>query len=57
MANLLTMNELCEKLSLSRHTIYIWRKKGMPFLKLDKSIRYDYDEIMKWLIEKGEETK
>ena len=45
----LTVNELAEKLRISRSTIDAWRKEGLPFTKMGRSIRFDEDEVMRWI--------
>jgi predicted DNA-binding transcriptional regulator AlpA len=49
MKKLLTEKELQEKLSLSRSTLVRLRKKGLPYKKIDRSIRYDEKEVMQWI--------
>lgn len=46
---LLTTIELAEVLNISRQTIFRWRKEGMPFYKISKSVRFDLEEIREWL--------
>lgn len=46
---LLTEKELCQWLQISRPTAWRWRKEGMPFIKANKSVRFDKDEVLKWL--------
>jgi len=50
--NYFTTKELCERLRVTRQTIGEWRKLGMPFEKFGKLVRFDYDEVKKWLLEK-----
>jgi len=47
----LTLNELAEKLRLSRSTIDVWRREGLPFMKMGRNIRFDEGEVMKWIME------
>jgi excisionase family DNA binding protein len=47
---LLTTKELMEKLKVKRNTIYQLRKEAdMPTIKLGRTIRFDENEIDKWL--------
>jgi excisionase family DNA binding protein len=48
---LLTLEELCKELNVkvNRTTAWRWRKSGMPFVNVGKKIRYDKEEVMKWL--------
>ena len=50
----LTLNELAEKLRLSRSTIDTWRREGLPFIKMGRNIRFDEDEVMRWIKEHKE---
>jgi excisionase family DNA binding protein len=46
----LDVDELAKYLVLSPHTIRDWIKtRKIPFLKFDRAIRFDLDEIEKWL--------
>lgn len=51
MEKLLTEKELCEFLGLGRTTLYRLRKKGLPFVSVGRQIRYDKEEVLKWLEE------
>jgi excisionase family DNA binding protein len=46
---LLTEKELCQWLQISRPTAWRWRKEGMPFIKANKSIRFNKADVLKWL--------
>ena len=45
----LTMKELLEQLKLSRATIDAWRKEGLPYTKMGRSLRFDEDAVMDWI--------
>jgi excisionase family DNA binding protein len=45
----LTLNELADKLRLSRSTIDAWRREGLPYIKMGRSIRFDEIEVMSWI--------
>lgn len=47
--HLLTEKELIEKLCFSRSMIYRLRKKGMPYKKISRTIRYDEQEVRDWI--------
>jgi excisionase family DNA binding protein len=49
MGNLLTLRQLCDKLQLSRATIDRWRKEGLPFTKIGKSLRFDEEKVAEWI--------
>lgn len=46
---LLTTEELMEHFSVTRQTIYNWRKEGMPYKKYVKLVRFDLREVIDWL--------
>ncbi len=56
MAELLTLEQLLKELNMeaNRSTAWRWRRQGMPFVKLGNQIRYDKDEVLKWLKDKRE---
>lgn len=45
----LTTSELCEKLKISRKTIYRMRKRGMPCVMAGRVPRYPYEKVLEWL--------
>jgi len=48
----LTEKELCEALRVSRYWVYHLRKRGMPFRKIGRGIRYVRQEVDDWLTAK-----
>lgn len=54
MAEWITEYELCEWLKIKRLTAYRWRKDGMPYIGKTKSIRYNKEEVEKWLKERNQ---
>jgi len=56
MKDLITTKELCEKLRVSLRTLARMRANGMPCIKMsNKMVRYDLDEVMKWIKGRDEE--
>lgn len=47
----LTVEDVSEMLQVSRITIYNLKKKGMPFIKIGKNIRFDQQEVLDWIRE------
>jgi len=45
----LTIEEVAEMLQVTRTTIYNLKKKGLPFIKLGKNIRFEQDEVVEWI--------
>ena len=46
---LLTSEQLCDFLSVSRTTLFRFRKNGLPFIRIGRSLRYRLDDIELWL--------
>ena len=51
MNKLVTDRELSEILGLSRSTISRLRTLGLPYKKIGRSVRYDLEEVKKWIDE------
>ena len=46
---LLTIKQLCDQLQVSRSTIDRWRKEeGLPFVKIEGSIRIEEEAFNEW---------
>lgn len=45
----LTVEDVAEMLQVTRTTIYNLKKKGLPFIKIGKNIRFDRDEVIEWV--------
>lgn len=52
----LTIEDVSEMLQVTRTTIYNLKKRGMPFIKLGKTIRFDQDEVIDWIKANNERT-
>jgi len=50
---MLTQDELMERLKISRVTLYRWRKTGLPEIKIGRSVRFDPVAVEKWLHEQS----
>lgn len=50
--DLLTVDELCSWLKVTRITVERWRKKGMPFIKVGRLVRFDREKVKQWINEK-----
>ena len=52
---LVTTKEMAEILSVHENTLFNWAKEGMPRYKMgSNAVRYDVDEVLKWIRERGE---
>lgn len=47
----ITKEELATFLKVTQRTIDRLRKEGMPFFKVGTNIRFDKEEVIKWLKE------
>lgn len=54
MAEWISEIDLCEWLKINRVTAYRWRKEGMPYIGKKKSIRYNKEDVEKWLKDRNE---
>lgn len=46
---LLTAKEVMELLRVKRSTLYTLRKQGLPVIRLGRSIRFDKDEVIRFI--------
>jgi excisionase family DNA binding protein len=53
MKNYITTAELAESLKVTRQAIYNWRKKGLPFIRIGASIRYELQAVENWINEQN----
>ena len=47
----LRSKDLEQKYQVSRATIDNWKKAGMPYLKMGRSVRFDEAAVEKWIHE------
>jgi excisionase family DNA binding protein len=47
-----TTGELMDMLSVSRSTVYRWRRKGLPHINIGFTHRFPKDQVLAWLKEK-----
>lgn len=45
----LTIEQVAEMLQVTKMTIYNLQKKGLPFIKLGKNVRFDQEDVIKWV--------
>jgi excisionase family DNA binding protein len=50
---MLKKQDLAEKLNISVPMVDKLMREGMPKIKIGKSVRFDYDEVLKWIKERG----
>ena len=51
----LTTEDLASEHKVSKYTIGVWRKKGLPTLKIGRTVRFNPDDVFKWIEENNEE--
>lgn len=52
--NLLSTKQLSELLGVNTNTLSNWRKnKGLPYIQVEKTIRYNRQEVEAWLREQN----
>lgn len=49
MGKLITSQDVQDIYKISRSTVDRWRKEGMPCSKVGRGIRFDEDEVRKWI--------
>ena len=55
---LLTIKQLSERINFKVKTIYDWvHRERIPYLKIEGSLRFDYDEVLRWLKNKRHKPK
>jgi predicted DNA-binding transcriptional regulator AlpA len=45
----LTSKDLEKKYQISRSTVDNWKKEGLPYIKIGRSVRFDEAEVDKWI--------
>lgn len=50
---LLTLDELRERLKVSRATVFRLKKKGLPVVKVGGALRFDPAQVERWLREQN----
>ena len=52
----LTIEDVADMLQVTRTTIYNLKKKGLPFIKLGKNIRFNQEEVVDWVMNNARES-
>jgi excisionase family DNA binding protein len=45
----MTIEQVAEMLQVTKMTIYNLQKKGLPFIKLGKNVRFDKEDVIQWV--------
>ncbi len=54
--DIMTLEQIAEKIGVSVDVIEKWRIKGMPVIKIDKFVKAYYPRVLEWLINQEEKT-
>ena len=52
----LTIEDVADMLQVTRMTIYNLKKKGLPYIKLGKNIRFSQEEVVNWVMNNARES-
>ena len=52
---LLTTNQICEIFQVSRATVDRWRKEGLAYLRMGRSVRFEENAVNEWKKSKSSE--
>jgi len=53
--DIMTLEQIAEKIGVKLDIIEKWRSLGMPTIKIDKFIRAYYPRVLEWLVKQAEE--
>ena len=48
---MMKQKEFCQHFGITATTAWLWRKKGLPHLTINKRVYYDLNKAMSWLEE------
>ena len=46
----LTIEDVADMLQVTRTTVYNLKKKGLPFIKIGKNIRFNQEDVINWVM-------
>ena len=52
----LTIEDVADMLQVTRTTIYNLKKKGLPFIKIGKNIRFNQEDVIAWVMSNARVT-
>jgi excisionase family DNA binding protein len=52
----LTIEDVADMLQVTRTTVYNLKKKGLPFIKIGKNIRFSQEEVINWVMNSARES-
>jgi excisionase family DNA binding protein len=54
---IITVDELCSWLKVSRKTTERWRKEGLAYMQIGRSIRFEKEAVLQWLKDHSREAQ
>jgi len=52
----LTIEDVADMLQVTRTTVYNLKKKGLPFIKIGKNIRFSQEEVINWVMDNARQA-
>lgn len=53
----LTIEDVADMLQVTRTTVYNLKKKGLPFIKIGKNIRFNQQDVINWVMNNSRDPK
>jgi excisionase family DNA binding protein len=53
----LTIEDVADMLQVTRTTVYNLKKRGLPFIKIGKSIRFNQEDVIEWVMNNSRDPK
>lgn len=53
----LTIEDVADMLQVTRTTVYNLKKKGLPFIKIGKNIRFNQEDVINWVMSNSRDSK
>ena len=53
----LTIEDVADMLQVTRTTVYNLKKKGLPFIKIGKNIRFNQEDVVAWVMNNSRDAK
>ena len=53
----LTIEDVADMLQVTRTTVYNLKKKGLPFIKIGKNIRFNQKDVIDWVMNNSRDPK
>lgn len=53
----LTIEDVADMLQVTRTTVYNLKKRGLPFIKIGKNIRFNQEDVIDWVMDHSRDSK